>query len=190
MKIKKRHIVLSTLVLSLSAAVLLNWQLSAKTSVQEENDSRELGVATYVNSKLTSTSDEVAVSSVNIKNDPDLTTEQLEFFASSREERQRTQDEAVTLAQKVLELSESSEEAMEDAVSQLSKIEDNILAQSRIETTLKSKGFSDCVCCLDENSCTVIVPGNEVESNSALIIMDCVKEVTGLPFENINVVGV
>lgn len=187
MKIKKRHIVLSALVLTLAAAVFLNWQLS---STQPKSDSkRELGVATYVNSNLNSTDDEVAVSSASISSASSLTQEQIEYFAVAKSERQKIQDEMISLATQVLEISESSEDAMEDAAEQLAKLEDNILSQSRIEITIKGKGFSECLCCLDETSCTVIVPENEMLENSAVIIMDCVSEVSGLPFENINIVG-
>ncbi len=187
MKIKKRHIVLSALVLTLSAAVFLNWQLSG--TQQKQNGKRELGVATYVNSNISSSVDEVAVSSASIQTHNTLTQEQLEYFAVARSDRQRTQDEVVSLAMQVLEKVDSSEEAMEEAAEQLAKLEDNILSQSRIEVTLKGKGFSDCLCCLDETSCTVIIPDNEILDNSALIIMDCVSEISGLPFENINIVG-
>ena len=65
-----------------------------------------------------------------------------------------------------------------------------MLSQNRVETTLKAKGFFDCICCLDDTSCTVIVPQNQLEETLPLVIMDCVKEATGLPFENINIVGV
>ena len=187
MKIKKRHIVLSSLVVALSVAVLINWQLSG-TSAQQKENTNELGVATYVNGSMVASDDEMSVNSQSIKSSK-LTDEQVEFFVTTREERQRAMDDAVALAQQVLELSESSDEAMEEAAEQLSKIEDNILSQSRIETTLTAKGFSDCICCLDETSCTVIVPENELEDASVVIITNCVSSVTGLPFENINIVG-
>ncbi|MBE6737196.1 MAG: SpoIIIAH-like family protein [Ruminococcaceae bacterium] len=187
MKIKKRHIVLSALVLTLAGAVFLNWQLSA--TQQKPDNNRELGVATYVNSNINSSSDEVAVSSASISSNSSLSQEQLEYFSVAKSERQKTQDEVISLATSVFEMSEASEEAMEDAAEQLAKLEDNILSQSRIEVTIKGKGFSECLCCLDETSCTVIVPENEMQENSALIIMDCVSDVSGLPFENINIVG-
>jgi len=188
MKLKKRHIVLASLVLALSGAVFLNWQLSSKTSSKPDTN-RELGVATYVNGEVDNKKEEIQVNNNLIKTESSLTDEQIEYFASARTDRDNTQDEIISLAQQVLELSESSEEAMEEAAEQLSKIEDNILCQSRVEVTLKGKGFSDCLCCLDETSCTVIVPENEIEDNSAFIISSCVSEVSGLPFENINVVG-
>lgn len=190
MKIKKRHIVLASMVLALSAAVFLNWQLSGSTSMSKADRSRELGVATYVNRNVSSSSDEVAVSAVPAEYTAELSDEQSEYFLSTRTERQKTQDEVIDLAKQVLESADSSDEAMEESAEQLSKLEDNMLSQNRIEATLKAKGFSDCLCWLDSSSCTVIVPKEDMKDNSTLIIMDCVSEVADLPFENISIVEI
>ena len=101
MKIKKRHIVLASMVLALSAAVFLNWQLSGSTSMSKADRSRELGVATYVNRNVSSSSDEVAVSAVPAEYTAELSDEQSEYFLSTRTERQKTQDEVIDLAKQV-----------------------------------------------------------------------------------------
>ncbi len=185
MKIKKHHVVLATLVVALTVAVYLNWQLSGNSTVNTIDTSKQLGVATYVNSNISS-EDEVAANRENVN----LTTEQSEYFANSRAEREATQEKALELARGVLEMSEGSDEMYEDATEQLSKIEDMILSQNRVEATLRAKGFSDCLCYLSDTSCTVIIPKNEMEKSSSLIIKDCVEENSGLPFENISIVEV
>lgn len=190
MKIKKRHIVLALLVVALSAAVYLNWQLSAPESMSVSG-TRELGGATYVNTELENTSaDELAVNAEADADSGNLSVEQAEYFATSRTERQKVQDEAVTLARQVLELSESSDEAKEEAAEQLSELENVLLSQNRVEVTLKAKGFSECLCCLSDTSCTVIIPKNEMTEKSPLIIMDCISEVADLPFENISIIEI
>lgn len=189
MKIKKRHVVLATLVLALSSAVFVNWQLSDGEQIEFSSTSRELGAVTYVNADGGSSADEVAVNAEPDDNGGGLTTQQIEFFATSRTERQKTQDEVKTMAMQVVEAIDSSDEAKEEAVEQLNKLEDILLSQNRVETTLKAKGFSECLCCLSETSCTVIVPNSEIEDNSVLIIKACVDEVADLPFDNISIVG-
>ncbi|MGN0453246.1 MAG: SpoIIIAH-like family protein [Ruminococcus sp.] len=189
MKIKKTHIVLLSLVVALSAAVYINWQLSDGNTQSITPSGRELGAATYVNSNLSS-SDEQAVNATEIEKEDKLSDEQSEFFAASKSERQKTQDEMINLAKQILELADSSDEAKEEAAEQLSSLEEIVLSQNRIETTLKAKGFSDCLCTLSETSCTVIVPENEMTDSSALIIRDCVSEAADLPFENISIVEV
>ncbi len=186
MKFKKHHIVLAALIAALSGAVFLNWQLSDKTDISVSKLTKELGAATYVNSNI-STEDEV---SSDVYSNPNLSDEQAEYFAASRSKRQDSYDEAVSLATEVLKLSESSDEAKEEASEQLSSLENALVTQQRIETILRAKGFSDCVCCLSETSCTVIIPANEMNESSPLVIRDCVVENTGLPFENISIVEV
>lgn len=187
MKIKKRHILLASLVFALSAAVYLNWQLSDSKGLTVANTAKELGAATYVNSNITTADETSADVETKVSK---LSDEQIEYFATSRTERQKAQDEVIQLARQVLELSDSSDEAKEEAAEQLSHIEEIILGQNRIETTLKAKGFTDCICCLSETSCMVIIPVNEMQDNSVLIIKDCVDEVADLPFENISIVEV
>ena len=189
MKIKKRHIVLATLVLALSAAVFVNWQLSDAQGIGSVPTGKELGAVSYVNTDVNASSDEVQVNAEIQESEDELSEDQIEYFATSKTERQKTQDEVKTMAMKVLEDSESSDEAREEAVEQMNKLEEIFLSQSRVESTLKAKGFSECLCFLSENSCTVIVPENELEDNSALIIKACVDEVADLPFENISIVG-
>ena len=190
MKIKTRHIVLATMVVALGTAVFLNWQLSGGSQLSNADTKRELGVATYVNRNVSSTDDEVAVNATLKEYGAEVSDEQSEYFVTTRVERQKTQDEVIGLARQVLELAESSEEAMEEAAEQLSQLEEDLLSQDRIEATLKAKGFSDCLCWLDSSSCTVIVPKDDMKDNSALIIMDCVSEVSDLPFENISIVEI
>ncbi len=188
MKIKKRHLILASLVLALSGAVYLNWQLSGENSLTVANP-KELGSALYVNSENESSKDEMAVNATENKNSS-LTDEQIEYFATSRTDRQKVQDEAITLAKQVLELTENSEEAHEEASEQLSSLENIFISQNRVEMTLKAKGFSDCLCTLSDTSCTVIVPKNEMNDNSTLIIKDCISEVSDLPFENISIIEI
>lgn len=185
MKFKKHHIVLAALVAALSAAVFINWQLNDRTDTPVVKKSKELGAATYVSSNISS--DDEVLADTNNKN---LSAEQIEYFAASRSDRRDAFDEAVGLATEVLKLTETSQEAKEEAVEQLSSLENSLLSQQRIETVLKAKGFSDCVCCLSETSCVVIIPANEMNESSPLIIRDCVVENTGLPFENISIVEV
>lgn len=187
MKFRKRHIVLATLVVALSAAVYINWQFAGDKTLSVSTTGKELGAATYVNSNIT-TADEVSAKLT--KKNQSLTDEQKEYFAISRQEREDAQDSAVDLAKETLELAESSEEAREEAVEQLSSIENMILNQNRIETIVTAKGFSDCICTLTDTSCTVVVPQNDMNETKALVIKDCVQDVSKLPFEEITIIEI
>ena len=181
MKIQKKHIVLASLVLALGAAVYINWQMSSVP----QTDSKELGKATYVNSNLSATVDEV-----NVDFGSDLTKEQQNYFSNARLKRDKTGDEVKNTALEALSLTESDDDIKEDALSQLAKIEETLMNQITVENTLIAKGFSDCVCAISDENITVIVPDNEMNQNSPLIIKDVVAKTCKASFENINIVTV
>ncbi len=182
MKIQRKHVVLASLVLALGAAVYINWQMS----VSPENiKSKELGKATYVNSNITSTVDEVNSSLVS-----KLSKEQQNYFANARLNRDKTADEVKNIALEALSLSESDEDTKELALAQLAKLEEVLMNQVTVENTLIAKGFSDCVCSVSDEGATVIVPDDEMTENSSIIIKDAVTKVCDIPFESISVVTV
>lgn len=182
MKIQRKHVVLASLVLALGAAVYINWQLS---SAPDNTGTKELGKATYVNSNVTATVDEADSSLVT-----NLTKDQQNYFSNARLKREKTADEVKSIALEALSLSESDEDAKESALAQLANLEEQLMNQDTVENTLIAKGFSDCVCSINENTATVIVPENEMTDNSALIIKDAVAKVCDIPFESISVVTV
>ena len=68
-----------------------------------------------------------------------------------------------------------------------SKIEKYITYQTNIENLLKAKGFTDCLCCITEKGCSVVVPKEDMKKSSPMIIKDVVYGQTGINFENITI---
>lgn len=182
MKIKKKHVVLASLVLALGAAVYINWQMS---SVPENKGAKELGKATYVNSNVNATQDEVNSYAVS-----KLSKEQQNYFSTARLNRDKTADEVKKIAMEALSLSESDEDTKEIALANLAELEKTIMSQVSVENVLTAKGFSACICSISDGSVTVIVPDNEMNDNSSLIIKDAVKDAFDIPFDAISIVTV
>ena len=182
MKIQKRHIVLASLMFALATAVFINWRFSPESSSKLKDVSKELGVATYVNAE-TSTDDQVENVSKQVSQSD-------AYFAKASLERDQSRDEAIDIAQKTLTLSDSSEEAKTKAVEQLSKLEDNIVIESNVENLLKAKGFSNCLCMMSEDSCSVAVIKKEMTENAPLIIKDAVLSQCEIDFNSISIVEV
>ncbi len=182
MKIQRKHVVLASLVLALAAAVYINWQLS---STPDNLGAKELGKATYVNSNVKATVDEV-----DFDLSAKLSKEQQNYFSNARLKRDKTADSVKNTALEALSLTESDEDAKESALAQLANVEELLMNQVSIENTLMAKGFSDCVCAISDESVTVIVPDGEMNENSSLIIKDAVAEVCNIPFDSISIVTV
>ena len=182
MKIKKKHILISALILALSAAVYLNWRFSFEPDSLTAKTVKELGAATYVSAEAEATGDEKAVSK-------DI-TEAEAYFAKAKTERKQAEDAALSAAKEVLKLAESSDEAKAEAVKQADMIENRILAESNVETVLLSKGFSKCVCVISDSGCTVSVLKDEHKDGSALLIKDAVLSQTDFDFDDITIIDI
>lgn len=114
MKIQKKHIVMTSLVLALATAVYINYQISqARTT----SPAKELGAASYVNATVgeTATSDEAAAAMA-------LSKEQQDFFASERIKRQNTQDKVIDDAEEILDSDSSSDTELTEAQENVERI--------------------------------------------------------------------
>ena len=178
MKFQKKYIVAASLVLALGTAVYVNWQMSGAQAT-----SKQLGEATYVNATVTATEDE-AVQTVS------LSSKQENYFATERTKRQETQDDVLDEANEVFELENASEEDISKAQETVEKILKNFTVQDSIESIIKAKGFSECLCYISDEGVTVIVPDSELNDTSVLVINDSVTSHYDVSYEDISVVGV
>lgn len=180
MKIKKQHILVAALVLALGAAVYLNWQFSGTPLIS--STSKELGAATYVNNDATATVDEVAADDVEMTPESKL--------AQARTERTQAQDEAIDAAKNILSLSDSSDEAKEEAVKAANVIEQRILAQSNIEGILSAKGYPSAICYISDSGCTVTMLKSEMTDDAPMIIKEIITTQSEITFNNIVIIDV
>lgn len=178
MKIKKQYVLVGALVLALGAAVYLNWQFSGTPLIA--STSKELGAATYVSNDASATADEVKTTSGELTPEAKL--------AKARSERTQAQDEALKAAENILSLSDSSEDAKQEAVRAANTIEQRIVAQSNIEGILTAKGFASAICYLSDSGCTVTVLKSELKDDSPIIIKETVISQTEVEFNNIVIV--
>ena len=180
MKFQKKYIVLATLVLALGTAVYVNWQFAGANA---DKTSKELGAASYVNATASnSTSDEVVQTSA-------LSKEQKNYFATERTKRQATQDKVIDEAKETLDLENVSEAEMTEAQKSVEKLLKIYTVQDSIESIIKAKGFSECLCYISDEGVTIIVPDSELNDTSALVIDDAVTSHYDVGYENISIVG-
>lgn len=207
MKIQKRHILLGSLVLALGAAVYLNWQFTGNEDMLTVDASKKLGEAQYVNGDITEETQEAGIFDSIFGGDDEeesqegsepaesnageeLSKEQTEYFSSVRNDRQQTQSAVMEDAKEILSLSENSEEAKEEAAESVSQLEKLILAQSNIENLLKAKGFSDVVCFISEQGCSVVVAAQDMDENGGVLIKDAVMSQIELTSDQIKIVQI
>ena len=172
MKSKKKYIVFASLVLALSAAVYINWQLSwAKTP----KSAKELGAASYVSATASASDDEVQQTAA-------LSNESKSYFSAERTKRQATQDKIIDDAKEIFNLESSSDADKSEA-------EKNVEELLIIESIVKAKGFSECLCYISDQGVSVIVPKSQLDDTSVLIIDDAVVTHYEVDYDDISVIG-
>lgn len=188
MKIQKRHIVLAALVLALGAAVYLNWQFEGSNSLVKET-SKQLGEATYVNADAKATADEYKSKKVSVSNDADNMAGD-DYFLKASTERSQAQDKAIDTAKEVVVSADADKDIKEEAIETLNNLEKMIVSQSNIENILKAKGFSQCLCFISDDACSVAVLKNDMKDDSPLIIKDAVMSQYDVDFNNITILEI
>lgn len=178
MKVQKKHILGAAMILALGAAVFINWQFSGSSAVKPTT--KELGAAAYVSRDAKATADEANKGELNPR----------EKMAKLRTDRSQAQDKALDSAKNILQLSDSSDKAKEEAARQAGVIERRILIQSNIESILAAKGFSESLCYLSDTGCIVSVLADEMEKDSPLIIKDVVMSQINVDFNKIVIVEI
>ena len=193
MKVQKRHIVLASLVVALGAAVYLNWQFSDTNLMLKTDyeDTKELGEAKYVNKAIISDKqDETTATDPTSQAETELKKSQVDYFATAETDRQKAQDSILESIKEITANLENSEENKKLAHENLEKIEKMILAQNNIEGILKAKGFSECLCYINDNSCTVIVLKSDLDNLSTLIVKDAVQGQYNIESDKITIVQI
>ena len=80
-----------------------------------------------------------------------------EFFESARLTRSKARDEALDTLKKSLKDTKLTSEEKEQLTTQLSDRISNITLETKLETLIKSKGFTDCVVNLEGSKANVTV---------------------------------
>lgn len=187
MKSKKKYIVFASLVLALSAAVYINWQLSGAKTPQS---AKELGAASYVSATASASDDEVQqTAALSNESKSYFSSESKSYFSSERTKRQATQDKIIDDAKEIFNLESSSDADKSEAEKNVEELLKTFTIQDSIESIVKAKGFSECLCYISDQGVSVIVPKSQLDDTSVLIIDDAVVTHYEVDYDDISVIG-
>ncbi len=180
--IGRKQIMLMALVLALGGAIYLNWQFSSvpidtpASAEGADSESQNLGVAELVNSQYIETvSDE----------QPEDTRSTAAVLSQARVDRQASRDEALSLLEDIFSDENNDPEVKRQAIDEASEIAKNMVEETDIESILRAKGIEDVVVCINEDSCSVMVP---VVGDYSLIIQEAVTSQTDISPDSINII--
>ena len=208
-KLKSRGATAVVLTLALGAAVYLNWSFSreappslvvsdtageaVETSAEPITDPLVLETSAGADTQMMS-ADETANKNygeaqlVSVNKDSGT-----EFFESARLTRSKARDEALDTLKKSLKDTKLTSEEKEQLTTQLSDRISNITLETKLETLIKSKGFTDCVVNLEGSKAnvTVMTESDALNAEEVTRIRDALlSQCKGLTAQDITIVEV
>lgn len=187
MIIKRRQLLLATLVIALGSAIFVNWYYtgsraqSAQVSQSETNpaqgagiDSVNLGDARYV------ISSDVTTQTADSQED--------EYFASARLRRSTAHDEACEALNDIIKDSSSPSAAVADATDMLNELARSMTLESDIENLVAAKISGGCLAIINGGTAEIIVEEGVLNDVTIIQIKEIAVKQTGLPAEKITIV--
>lgn len=176
--VKKRQLVLATLIVALGVAVFINWYYSKpevkQSSVASETtqvsktlgeDTSQIGEAQLVNSD-----------SVN------------EYFTTARVNRTKAHEDALEALNEIIKDSASSSEAVMSAEKALEEISKTIKLENDLESLISAKTGSECVVVINDGKVQVIVNKNTLNDTVSTQIIDIIASQANIFSENVTLI--
>lgn len=173
----KKQLLMGTLVLALGMAVYLNYYFAQSpaglldTTPQQQEQQKEqdknLGDALNVN-----------------------TTPATDYFKQARESREDAREEATQTVKDLLGNVKATEEQKAAATQQVIAITKAIEQESKIESLIKAKGFTDCVVYIEGDNCSIVVSADSLSVQDTAKISQTVTSQSDISAQNINIVTV
>ena len=167
-KISTRNLIIAGSVLLIGAAVWLNFALFSG------DDDQQVG---YGSSNM---EDNVSANaSQNAEED---------YFSSTQLSRQKARDEALEVLQSVVDSSDAVEATKEQALSEISRIADDIQLEANIETLILSKGFEQCVAVINGDAASIVVKSDGLKPAQISQINEIVYSEAGISPVNVTII--
>lgn len=176
--VKKRQLILATLIVALGVAVFINWYYSKP---QVFNSSKVAETTQIVKNNSDDTSQIGEAQLVDSKNIS-------EYFNNARVNRQKAHDESIEVLNDIIKDSSSSPEAVISAQNALEEISAVIKLETDLENLIVAKTGGECVVVINENKAQVIVNKNTLNDTVSTQIIDIIASQANIFSENITLI--
>ena len=183
--IKRKTIIMASLVVLLVVAGYLNVRFSDKTGdgTQASNTGTSTGGIV-----LSQTKDEDGSASVNAnagESDGDAASVSANYYANFKTEREASRIQQIEYLDGIIADSNTDAETLKQAQNQKLTLTQSMEKEVTVEGLLKAKGFEDVVVSLTDGKADVVVNMADVDDAGRAQIEDIVKRKTGVTAENI-----
>ncbi|MBR2912457.1 MAG: SpoIIIAH-like family protein [Oscillospiraceae bacterium] len=180
--IGKRQIVLSCLTAMLAIAVYINYSMS-KDNLQVITPTSEI----TANQENYGDTEFVNANASSEQNQPVDAQPAEDFFAKARLEKTTNRDEAVQTLQMIMGGGDLTDHEIITTALGAVEVSNLIQCEGKIESLIKSQGFTDCVVYLDGESAKVVVKSDGLEAADAALIKDIILGEVSISSENIRI---
>ncbi len=209
--LKKRGAVYGVIGLMLCVAVYLNWSYfqspSELTVAAQTEDTAEsvYGEVTSVNADSNAVQNKTDSKSEKKTSGNKTTTKDSaaggtnansstassgdDSFSQARLKRQTARDEALSILKETASSEDATESTKEDATRQISAIAANAVLESKIESRIQGKGFSDAVVTIEDGSVSATVAGKngKLTETDVAKVADIIVAETGVELSTIKI---
>ena len=167
-KIGKKNITVICAVLIIGIAVYLNYMFFYDGGTKPEKDSSELQESGEVTQTSASTDS---------------------YFTATQLSRQQARDEALEVLRTVIENQNALETTKAEALEDMTRIAAEIETESRIETLITAKGFSQCIAVINGDKASIVVKNDgELLANQLTQINEIVYNEAGISPTNVKII--
>lgn len=179
--LRKRGAVYGVIGLMLCVAVYLNWSYFQTPDELTIADQAEASGSVYGAVTAVDNTDTAATAADASSDGSAKKTQKTDYFAQARLSRETARDEALTMLRETVSDDSASEDAKKQASEKITQIAGNTVKEERLESQLKSKGYTDAVVYISEETISVIVssPKGGLNASSTAAISDMVLSETG-----------
>ena len=184
--IKRRQLIMATLVVALGSAVFVNWYFtnSDNKTVEESETGSEyvqsIGEAKYVNSDNAKTEG-------TTQNATATASKNTDYFTTVKLKRTKAHDEALADMKALLKEAGEDSKGAEEIGKTIDALSKTIKLEADIEALISAKLKCQCVVMINNDNAEVVVTKGNLNDASILQIMDAVLNNTDVKAENIKI---
>ena len=184
--IKRRQLIMATLVVALGSAVFVNWYFtnSDNKTVEESETGSEyvqsIGEAKYVNSDNAKTES-------TTQNATATASKNTDYFTTVKLKRTKAHDEALADMKALLKEAGENSKGAEEIGKTIDALSKTIKLEADIEALISAKLKCQCVVMINNDNAEVVVTKGNLNDASILQIMDAVLNNTDVKAENIKI---
>lgn len=167
--LKRRQLILATLVLALGVAVFVNWYYTGNGNLKSESEESDyvqnLGEAKYVNAEA----------------------ESINYFEEAKLNRDKSDAQALDNLNESLKAVKTGTEEAKSITASINTLNANIKLQKDLESLIKAKVNGECIVTISEDNAQVVVAKGILNENTALQILNIVTQNSKIDPANVSI---